>query len=283
MRIVCERNGQSITFAHKRPYWLNKVEGIGQADFDVSSEKTASQDGELYKGATANKRNIVLTVSVIPPNGKTHDQIREEFFAFFVPRETGTLYFYDGDVARKIEYKAESCEFDMDGIFRDVIVSLVCPDPVFHAIQDETADVAAIVGMIEWPLELPAEFEVGIRYETRIANIVNPSSVSRGLTITFTATGEVVNPSLVEINRQASFRILTTMHAEDQIIVTTGPGNKRVKLIRNGVETNINNLWEFGGTWLQVEPGENTFTFTVDSGDDALSVHLASTPQYWGV
>ena len=283
MRIVCERGGQTITFAHKRPYWLNKVEGIGQADFDVSSEKTASQDGELYKGATANKRNIVLKASVIPPDGKTHDQIREEFFAFFVPRETGTLYFYDGGVARKIEYKAESCDFDMDGIFRDVTISLICPNPVFHAVNDEQADVAAVVGMIEWQLELPAEFEVGIRYETRIANIVNPSSVSRGLTITFTASGEVVNPSLVEINRQKSFRILTTMHAEDKIIVTTGPGNKRVKLLRNGVETNINNLWEFGGTWLQVEPGENTFTFTVDSGDDALSVHLASTPQYWGV
>lgn len=93
----------------------------------------------------------------------------------------------------------------------------------------------------------------------------------------------LVNPSLVEINRQTSFRILTTMHAEDQIIVTTGNNNKRVKLIRAGVETNINNLWEFGGTWLQVEPGKNTFTFAVDSGDDALSVHLASTPQYWGV
>lgn len=283
MRIVCERGGQSITFAHKRPYWLRKVEGIGQADFDVSSEKTANQDGELYKGATANKRNIVLTVSVIPPDGKPHDQIREEFFAFFVPRETGTLYFYDGGIARKIEYKTESCEFEMDGPFREVTVSLICPDPAFRAVQDEQADVANVVGMIEWPLELSAEFEVGIRYETRIANIVNPSSVSRGLTITFTASGEVVNPSLVEINRQTSFRILTTMHAEDQIVVTTGPGNKRVKLIRAGVETNINNLWEFGGTWLQVEPGENTFTFSVDSGDDALSVHLASTPQYWGV
>lgn len=283
MKIICERGGQSITFAHKRPYWLSKVEGIGQADFDVSSEKTANQDGELYKGATANKRNIVLTATVIPPDGTTHDQVREKFFAFFVPRETGTLYFYDGGVARKIEYRAENCEFDMDGIFRDVTVSLVCPDPVFRAVQDDHADVAAIVGMIEWPLELPAEFEVGVRHETRIANIVNPSSVSRGLTITFTATGEVVNPSLVEINRQTSFRILTIMHAEDRIIVTTAPNNKRVKLIRNGVESNINNLWEFGGTWLQVEPGENAFTFSVDSGDDALSVHLASTPQYWGV
>ena len=283
MKIVCERDGQSITFAHKRPYWLQKVEGIGRADFDVSSEKTADQDGDLYQGATANKRNIVLRATVIPPDGIPHDQIREEFFAFFMPRETGTLYFYDTGIARKIEYKTEICDFDMDGIYRDVTISLICPDPVFHATRDEEVDAAAVDGLIEWPLELPEEFEAGIRYGTRSAYIVNPSSVSRGLTVTFTAAGEVVNPSLTEINRQTSFRILTTMHAEDRIVITTGPGNKRVKLIRNGVEANINNLWEFGGTWLQVEPGENTFTFSADSGDDALSVHLASTPQYWGV
>lgn len=96
MRIVCERAGRSITFAHTRPYWLQSVEGVGEADFDVSSEKASGMDGEIYKGATANKRNIVIKATVIPPAGTTHDQIREEFFALFVPRETGTLTFYDG-------------------------------------------------------------------------------------------------------------------------------------------------------------------------------------------
>lgn len=284
MKIVCKRADEAITFSHSLPYWLKSVEGLGEADYDVSSEKAADQDGELYKGATANKRNIVVKATIIPPDGTTHDQIREAFFAFFVPRETGTLYFYDGDKSRKIDYKAENCEFEMDGIFRDVTISLVCPDPIFRAVQDETADAATVEGLIEWPVELPEEFEVGIRYEVRMATIINRSSVSRGMTITFTASGEVVNPGLVEVNRQLSFRILTTMHTGETIVITTGPNNKRVKLITgDGAETNINNLWEFGGTWLQVEPGENVYTFTTDGGDNALSVNLASTPQYWGV
>lgn len=116
-----------------------------------------------------------------------------------------------------------------------------------------------------------------------MATIQNSSSVSRGLTATFTATGEVTNPKLIEVNRQLSFRILTTLHNGDVLVVTTGPGNKRVKLIRDNAETNINNCWEFGGTWLQVEPGENVFTYEAESGAAALSVTLASTPLYWGV
>ena len=283
MRIVCERGGQTITFARARPYWITSAEGLGEADFDVSSQQAAGMDGELYQGSTANKRNIVIKATVIPPEGTTHAQIRETFFAFFVPRETGTLYFYDGDKARKIDYKTENCEFDLDGIFRDVTISLICPDPVFRSAIDERTDVAEIEGLIEWPVELEAEFEVAIKHDTKMATVHNPSSVSRGLTVTFTAAGEATNPKLIEVNRQQSFRILTTLHNGDVLVVTTGPGSKRVKLIRDNVESNINYCWEFGGTWLQVEPGENLFTYEADSGSGALSVTLASTPLYWGV
>ena len=176
MRIVCERAGRSITFAHTRPYWLQSVEGVGEADFDVSSEKASGMDGEIYKGATANKRNIVIKATVIPPAGTTHDQIREEFFALFVPRETGTLTFYDGEKVRVIDYKTENCEFDLDGQFRDVTVSLICPDPVFKAAQDERTEVAEIEGLIEWPLELSNPFEVSLKHDTLMATIQNSSS-----------------------------------------------------------------------------------------------------------
>lgn len=282
MRIVCERNGQTIVFAHAKPYWLDDITGLGELDVDVGSEKPTDQDGELYQGATANKRNIVIKASVILPEGKTHAQVRDEFFAFFVPRETGTLTLYDGDITRKIEYKVENCDFDMDGIFRKVELSLLCMDPTFKAAESESETMAAVTGMIEWPVELPAEFEVGIRASTLMATIENDSSVTRGLTITFKASGEVVNPGLVEVTRQESLQINTTMHAGDVIILTTAAGNKRLKLIQGQTETNINNLWNFGGTWLQVEPGTNVYRYTADSGTEALEVTLTSTPAYWG-
>jgi len=282
VKIVCERAGRSVTFAHALPYWLKEVDGIGVSDFDVATEKAAWQDGEIYKGATANKRNIVIKATVVPPDRRTHDQIREEFFSLFALREPGTLYFYDGERSRKILYQTESCEFEMDGPFRVVTISLLCPDPMFKAVYEDAVDIAEVHGLIEWPLELEAQFEVAIRNDTKMATISNNSSISRGLTATFTATGEVVNPKLVEVNRQTSFRILTTLHAGDVLVVTTGPGEKRVKLIRDYAESNINHLWEFGGTWLQVEPGENVYTYTADSGADAVAVTLSSTPRYLG-
>ena len=114
-----ERDGRRITFAHALPYWLEETEGLGELDCDVESEKATGQDGELYQGATANVRNVTIKATRNSTGRKRRTrEIRQEFFAFFVPRETGTLYLYDGTTERKIEYKVESCEFEMDGIFR---------------------------------------------------------------------------------------------------------------------------------------------------------------------
>ena len=283
-KIVCERAGKSITLAWQRPYWIQKVEGLGELEVDIESEKQTTYDGEIYQGAVAAKRNIVITAMVIPPEGRTHADIREEFLAFFVPRVVGTLYYHDTGVdPKKIEYRTEKVEFEMDGIFREVKISLLCLDPTFKAEQDDRVEMASVTGLIEWPAELTEQFEVGIKSTSRMATVVNPSSVDRGMTITFSANGEVVNPALTEVGRQQTLRILATMHDGDEIIVTTSPGNKRVRLRRNGIEQDVNHLWEFGGTWLQVCPGENIFAYSAKSGEDALEIVLKSTPAYWGV
>lgn len=282
MKLVFERGGQTITIGHALPYWLNKVTGLSEIDCDVESEKATDQDGEVYKGSTANKRNIVINATVIPPEGKSHAAIREEFFAFFIPRAQGTLYVYEGTAGKKIDYRLENIEIDPDGIFRDFSISLICPDPKFKALEDDVDTIAQTMGLIEWPLELPEEFEVGRRTDTLMATVVNNSSVTRGMTLTFVASGEVVNPGMIEVGRQESMKINTTMHAGDVIIITTGQNKKRVKLVRGGVETNINNLWDFGGVWLQVEPGTNVFRVTADSSVEPLEVTIASTPAYWG-
>lgn len=282
MELVFERAGKRITVAHALPYWLDKVTGLGELDCDVESEKAVDQDGEIYKGSTANKRNIVVSGTVVQTGGRTHAAVREEFFAFFVPREPGTLYVYEGDAAKKIEYRLENLEIDTDGLFRAFTLSLVCHDPKFKALEDDSDTIAQTMGLIQWPLELPEEFEVGLRTDVLMATVVNDSSVTRGLTLTFAASGEVVHPGLIEVTRQEELRILTTMHAGDVIVVTTAPGRKRVKLIRDNVESNINDLWEFGGTWLQVEPGTNVFRGTAEGSTAPLEITIASTPAYWG-
>lgn len=281
--LTCKRGGESIVIGYRWPLWLDDVDGLTKSEFEVETEKGSGQDGEIYKSSTAAKRNIVIYCWI----KDNHCAMRERLYSFFLPRETGTLYVTDGDVTRKIDYVPEFVDVDPTGQQRKATISLMCPDPQFKDITDERVEMATWEGLIEWPddvMEIPDEpFEMTTKRTNLVVTIENSSNVTRGLTVQFKATGTVYNPSLFEVKRQKGFKILCEMHAGDVLTVTTGLKNKRVKLKQNGVEKSANNLWVYGSTWLQAEPGDNVFRYDAESGIGNLEVVVSSTPAYWGV
>ena len=120
------------------------------------------------------------------------------------------------------------------------------------------------------------------KVNTLIGNVFNGSNVTQGLTIKFTATGEVVNPSLYDVNRHNKMQINITLHAGDMVTVTTGTNNKHVKLDSGGVTSNINNLMDYQSDWLQAYGGDNLFRYDATSGIDSLNVTIIHTQAYWG-
>lgn len=281
--LTCERGGDSIAIGYHWPLWLDDVDGLTSSEFEVDTEKGNDQDGEHYKSSTATKRNIVIYCWV-------KDDIRamrEKLYSFFPPRETGTLFVTDGDVTRKIDYVPEFVKIDPTGQQRKVTISLLCPDPKFKAVTDDRIEMAVWDGLIEFPddvLELPAEpFEMTTKRANLAVPVENTSNVARGLTVQFMATGTVANPSLFEVRSQKGFKIRCQMHAGDILTVTTGFMNKRITLKTDGVEKSANNMWVFGSTWLQVEPGSNVFRYDAETGVDNLDVIMSSTPVFWGV
>lgn len=282
--LVCDNgSGEKITIGYRWPLWLDGVDGLTSSDFDVDTEKGNDQDGEHYKSSTAAKRNIVIYCWV-----KDNIQaMREKLYSYFPRGETGTLYVTDEGITRKIDYKPEFVHVDPTGQQREVTISLVCPDPKFKAVTDDRVEMAVRDGMIEFPddvLELPTEaFEMTTKRANLAVAVENASNVARGLTVQFIATGTVTNPSLFEVRSQKGFKIRCQMHAGDVLTVTTGFKNKRIMLKSDGVEKGANNMWVFGSTWLQVEPGSNVFRYDAESGVDNLDVVMSSTPVFWGV
>mgnify|MGYP000942063294 FL=1 len=279
IKIVCENYlGEKMTFSRTPKMWIESVSGLG-ADYEVTTSKNSGQDGENYTGATASKRNIVMVLDV--PKRRM-DDMKDHLYSFFQPRSVGILYYYSGNIARKTRYYVESVEPEESGLVRTITISLICPDPKFYALTDNLTELAVWEGLIEWPLEIIEPFEVTRKVNSLISNVVNPSAVPMGLTVTFRASGTVVNPSLYDVNRQELMQVSTTMHAGDQIVITTADGNKHVKLISGGVTSNINNLMAYPPHWLKAYQGDNLFRYNADSGIDSLSVSILSTQAYWG-
>ena len=279
IKIICENyRGEKMTFSRTPRMWIESISGLG-ADYEVTTSKNSGQDGENYTGATASKRNIVMVLDV--PKRRM-DDTKDRLYSFFQPRSVGILYYYSGNIARKIRYYVESIEPEESGLVRTITISLICPDPKFYALTDNLTELAVWEDLIEWPLEIIEPFEVTRKVNSLIGNVVNPSAVPMGLTVTFRASGIVTNPSLYDVNRQELMQVSTTMHAGDQIVITTADGNKRVKLISGGVESNINNLMAYPPHWLQAQQGDNLYRYNADSGIDSLSVSILSTQAYWG-
>lgn len=277
MQITCE-NARGEKLALTQKYKILSADGLG-ADFDVYTTQSSGQDGVSYNGAAAKKRNIVLVFDVYKadPSGSI-----DALYLFFQPRSPGVLYYQDGKIQRKIGYYVEKLSPSGYQMLRTVTLSLICPDPKWYALDDRLTQLAVWRGRLTFPLRIHPPFAISKKQNTLIGNVYNGSNVAMGLTVRFSAAGEVVNPSLYDVNSHELMQINTTMHAGDKIFITTGDGDKRVKLLSGGMETNINNLMAYPPKWLKAYQGDNLFRYNADSGIDSLSVTILSTQAYWG-
>lgn len=287
MKIICEnQRGEQLPFGDFAPCWLVSVDGLGSA-FNVYTTKNSGQDGETYNGSDAEKRNLVLTLEI---RRSDFEKQSARLYRFFQKGAPGTCYCERGTM-KKIGYYVEKVEPDTEtfapggnnpGETRTLTVSLLCPNPKFYAVEDELTQLAVWQGHIRFPLHVTNPFTVTEKVNTLIGNVKNSSAVPMGLTVKFSATGTVVNPSLYDVNRHERMQINTTMHAGDVILITTGDGAKRVRLISGGVTANLNNRMAYPPRWLQAYEGDNLFRYNADSGIDSLSVTILSTQAYWG-
>ena len=279
MKIICENTrGETIEF-YRTPLWIGSIDGIG-ADYEVLTSKNSGQDGENYNGSTAAKRPIVVVLDV-----KRVDYVaqRNRLYNFFQPRITGAFYYYEGTNGKKINYKVEKVTpTGGDGPIKHIMLSLICPDPKFYALDEEITNFITLQGNIKFPLKIVSPFTVATKVITLIKNVYNSSNVAQGLTVKFASTGVVVNPSLYDMQLLKKMQVNITMQQGDTITVTTGDNNKRVTLTRAGVTTNINNLMAYPPVWLQAQQGDNLYRFNAESGIDSLSVSILHTQAYWG-
>jgi hypothetical protein len=279
-RIVCKNsNGDELEFDYDGdPIRLSATDGFSYAEYTVNTSQCSGQDGVTYNGATAEKRNPVITAEIL----SDYKAQREKLYSFFPPRDQGTIYFYDGDVAKKADYYAEKVTIGEDGAVRTATISLLCPDPKWYAVEDTNTKLAVWRGGITFPLKIQTPFTVTKKVNQLITNIQNNSSVTLGMTVKFEASGTVVNPYLYDVYRNELMQINVTLHSGDVVMITTGINNKRVKLISSGVTTNINNLMTYPPKWLQVYPGDNWIRYNAESGMDSLSATIITTDAFWG-
>lgn len=282
--IYKNHKGDMITFTYKPPFLLSICDGFHETVGTVNSVSSAYGVGTTWNGTSIGQRDLTI-------KGTITDNIQENrllLYDMFPLNSEGTLYYYEGDIDRKITCLVEKVSIpEKKGFTRDFSISLVCPNPRFSALAATILSMATWTPAFKFKLVIPKNkgIKFGTKNTTSMGTTENTTEIDYGMTIKFKANDTVKNPYLFNVTTRDIIQIEKTMSAGDQIIITTHIDNKNViyKNAVTGEEENINYLIMYGSKYLQVPSGTNTFRSGADSGEDNLETTIEFLPEYEAV
>lgn len=220
--------------------------------------------GDTYAELKANKEVLNRLVNPLHPIDAV---VQEKYKLAFKP---------DYSVKYSVSYEENNevlCKFLIQG---------TCADPMFTTKDKQSALIASIIPKFRFPLVIPQDTGIlmGLREPSLLATLNNGGDIDTGLLVTFSCTSTVTNPSLLNVDTREFIKINKTMSAGEQVVISTGSGEKYIKGIVNGVEYNYFKYMDFDSTWLQLHTGENTLKYDADNNVDGLEVLISFLPKY---
>lgn len=273
-KVRCKnRNNQEVVFDFEfNPFFLVSIEGAYSVNNSVNTTENTMTDGSTFQGATGEQRNIVITAQM----DSNYDDNRDYLYKTFKRKSSGTLTHYQNGKTRLIDYWVESVDIDDAGVVRNIVISLICPDPMFRAPYEVVLEMAAWEDLLEWPhefLEEGEEFGRWISEQSKEAP--NESEVEGvGLTITFTANGAVENPAIYHSEDNEFIKLNRTLQAGEIVIITTHDNDKHTYLMAGGEREDINYDLDDESEFIQLNSDKNTLIYSADSGAEYLEVEV---------
>lgn len=284
-KIICENSyGYKLEFGYSFPFYLNSYSGIHSYDGNVANIKSAFGIGVSYIGTSVNQRNINLVIAF--KDGPDLVTRKQQLYNIFPLKDKGTLYYYEANIERKINYYVENFSLIRKANYVYANINLLCPSPYFMDSEETIATLQNWDKLFKFPLEIPdgTGIEFGSQNNSTSIEIENNSHIPYGLTIKFIANGTVENPTLKNTKTNEIMKLNYTLTLGEQIIVTTYNNEKSIIHIdSNGNETNITNSLVFGTKFLQAPNGVNKYITQADSGSTNLDCIISYYNYYEAV
>lgn len=236
------------------------IDGLDPAKASINMLSLASGDGSTVIGTDLPSRNIVLTIKTNPNwDNYSHENLRQRLYEYFVPKNEIKMIFISDELPSvEILGVVESIEanpFTQDPQF---LVSIVCPDPHFTAV-DPTIINGTCVAIDDWPPAAPISIGGDIPVGFRIDLSDGFTSGDIGI--------QVGDPAV------SAFRIYVPLSdpcpGTNIFRMDSRPLHKYVRTIEypNGVITNLLRFIQDGSAWPYLEPGDNLFAVMGPTGN----------------
>lgn len=277
---VENRKGNKISFVQNENYAITKITGLGSPDATISTTDVGAFDGERFNFSKVGKRNIVMTIAILGNVEKN----RIALYSVFKSKQWIKFHYKNGLRDVYIEGYVESAPIDLFTQNQEVQISIICPEPFFNNAEEIIEDMNLIINMFYFPFSIEDTGVPFSAYDTNLEkSIINEGDIDRGIIIELKAIGEVLNPKIFNRNTGEFFGLNVTMQKGDIITISTIKGSKTVTLTRDAADINIFNNIMKDISWLQIEPGDNVFTYEAERGSEYLDIKFRHRDIFEGV
>ena len=273
------KRGEQLSLMPNANY-VAEIRGLESLGATINTSKAGLMDGSMFNSSSLNERAVTVTIEPQHPV----EANRLKLYRFFQVKQYCKIYYTNGSRNIYIEGWVEQIENDLFTQSQAVQVSIICPQPFLSGLYYIAADLNRVLSLFQFPFSIPAEgIEFSRIQKDYMATITNKGDAETGVEIVITAMGDIVNPVIYNADTGGSFGVNITMEASDQIRISTVPGDKWVKFVHNGVESNCINKVMPNPEWFVLAAGDNIFTYSAADGVEYLAIYFQFKYKYLGV
>jgi hypothetical protein len=283
--IYTNARGQSVELKSSAPFLLELIDGLGDVDADIQTQKAPFQDGSTYIDTVLQERAISMQIAILASDTATLLQQRQYLASVFNPKlGKGVLRYENGETVREIEAVPDSVPAFPSGqdnrgpIFQKALVNLLCPEPFWLDEFSTSEKMSYILGGLSFPLRLGTMF--ANRGFKKV--LYNQGDVATPVTIEF--YGPATNPVVWNRTTGEFIRVSRTLAETDKLVITTDFGKKSVTIENaDGSKTNVFNWIDLESTFWQLVPGDNIIEYGSDSDATKSRVIVSYKNRYLSV
>jgi hypothetical protein len=287
----------------KSGFNIFNMTGLGPGTAEIRTSEITTSDGAVYNSARRPARNIVLTLRFLAE--PTVEEVRQKSYKYFPIKRPLTLLVETDKRLAEITGYVESNDPVIFEKNEYTQISIICPNPDFFSAGSDGNNITVFYG-VEPMFDFPFANESLSDYLLIMGEIRNEQEQliyysgdsEIGVTIYINAIGEASNIIIYNVGTRETMSIntnrLATMTgvtspsgygvlAGDQIIISTIRNAKSIRLLRDGIYTNILNCLEKKTSWFQLARGDNIFAFDAESGATNLEFRIENRTVYEGV
>lgn len=274
--------GEKLELTHNTAYSIIEIDGLDPPDAAINTARNAGYDGSVFNSAYMKERPITITMAINSPA----EANRIALYRYFKSKFPVRIFYKNGQRDVYIDGFVRSMQIAYYAKKQTVQIVILCPRPHLNGIEVQTQNFYTVNSLFEFEFSIeegdPIAFSEIVTGEER--SILNSGDIETGVLIRIEATGTVDTPKIYNVDTSESMIFDLTMGEGDLITINTRQGEKSVKLLHDGVTTNIIGQMRQGSSWFTLKPGDNLFTI---DADDQTSVNMMVSfeviDQYEGV